>query len=66
MEDFKPGDEVLLKETMVYDTIWTVTFVEGTKIYCVFCDETHGYVSAIFDSSLLKLDVKPQLRKPQG
>ena len=56
MGTIKLGDNVLLKEMIGFDTVWTVTVLEGSKATCVSYDETHGYQTITVDVTLLKLN----------
>ena len=57
MNEIKLGDKVLLKDTIEYDTIWTVLFIEGNKLYCTMCEEgTENYRSIVVHNELVRLD----------
>ena len=51
MTHIKTGDEVALKAHPHIK--WTVSYVEGNKIYCYRVDEKSGVASIVVDASLL-------------
>jgi len=63
MDEINLGDEVSLKKTMAYDTVWTVMFIEGDKLYCSFHGDNEGdvYESIFVHKNLVEKIAQPKL-----
>lgn len=55
MSEIKLGEEILLQEMLGFDTIWTVLFIEGDKLYCSHYNESQeSYESIIVHRDLVR------------